>query len=373
MSFFSSWFKGSSSAPSSSTGTSVSPINGSVVAHRLPTKGYKKELPICSMVITINSGSSYDHLYTSVEQVSPSSDYAISLWEVNYNAVTAILNTLNGSIAIESIQELVDDLKRIEPASVLVNFECCSGCSDSGFGNRVAMPFIKKCLDSGYMVQFGDFSTKALIKDWDQSLLGPKPFKQIGTFSSTFKLKFNPDTLVNSASAQLKIVGGLCREKGGAQVSAMGGTVRFTVNKANTDNKIYDLQVLTVLTHHDTNVEKDGNEQVTFNGEVFKGSVGHAILKFKTVPDPSVTDKPTHAYMVVSAGHWMELSKLDTDIKFVERQMKDMYGETEAKNFMNEYNAAPALEQASMMQKKARSIVQTSACSNYSIPSKSKS
>jgi hypothetical protein len=41
------------------------------------------------------------------------------------------------------------------------------------------MRIVAHALDRGFMVIFGDFSLKALIKDWDASLLGPLPFEQV--------------------------------------------------------------------------------------------------------------------------------------------------------------------------------------------------
>ncbi len=36
------------------------------------------------------------------------------------------------------------------------------------------------------MVMFSDFSLKALINQWDESKLGPNPFKKVGETSSPF-------------------------------------------------------------------------------------------------------------------------------------------------------------------------------------------
>ena len=38
------------------------------------------------------------------------------------------------------------------------------------------MKFIKTAIEAGHMIMFSDFSLKALIHDWDETLLGSNPF-----------------------------------------------------------------------------------------------------------------------------------------------------------------------------------------------------
>ncbi len=35
-------------------------------------------------------------------------------------------------------------------------------------------------IDKKFLCMFSDFSLKALIGQWDQSILGPNPFKKVG-------------------------------------------------------------------------------------------------------------------------------------------------------------------------------------------------
>ena len=46
-------------------------------------------------------------------------------------------------------------------------------------------------VNTGFMVMCSDFSLKALIGLWDESLLGPNPFVKAGEFSTKFTLKFD--------------------------------------------------------------------------------------------------------------------------------------------------------------------------------------
>lgn len=53
---------------------------------------------------------------------------------------------------------------------------------------------------------FSDFSLKALIKEWDENVLGPNPFEKVGETSTPIKLKFDKQTLLDSPSSQLQAV-----------------------------------------------------------------------------------------------------------------------------------------------------------------------
>merc|ERR1719222_36181 len=101
------------------------------------------------------------------------------------------------------------------PSSVVFNWECCGGCSSRGFANGVsAIPLISYLLkEKSFMVMCSDFSLKALIKEWDERLLGANPLMDVGNFSSKVTLRFDSDNLkLCESSAQLQILGELCEE-----------------------------------------------------------------------------------------------------------------------------------------------------------------
>jgi hypothetical protein len=56
------------------------------------------------------------------------------------------------------------------------------------------------------MAMFSDFSLKALINEWDGRVLGPNPFKKVGETSTTIRMKFDREKLLNCPSTQLQTV-----------------------------------------------------------------------------------------------------------------------------------------------------------------------
>jgi hypothetical protein len=46
-------------------------------------------------------------------------------------------------------------------------------------------------LNRGHMLMFSDFSLKALVSEWNVSLLGPNPFIKVNEFTGNVVLKFN--------------------------------------------------------------------------------------------------------------------------------------------------------------------------------------
>ena len=76
---------------------------------------------------------------------------------------------------------------------------------------------------------FSDFSLKALIGEWNIQVLGANPFIKVQEHTGNVVLKFNPETLKKSPSAQLQLVGTLS-DGGMCNVNASGGTIGYTVN-----------------------------------------------------------------------------------------------------------------------------------------------
>lgn len=144
---------------------------------------------------------------------------------------------------------------------------------------------------------FSDFSLKALIKDWDNHLLGPNPFKKIGETSSEFELCFKSEDLRDCPSAQLQIVGEMA-DKGKCHVEAMGGTILYSVD-SHVKHEGYDLKVLTVA----SNVKVKEEHMKCKVGE-HVGAAGHVLLSFKS-----------GGHLLTSMGHWVELMKIDTSEK----------------------------------------------------------
>lgn len=52
------------------------------------------------------------------------------------------------------------------------------------------MKFLQIILKRGYLAVFSDYSLKALIKNWDSSILGKNPFVNIGVHSGPALIRF---------------------------------------------------------------------------------------------------------------------------------------------------------------------------------------
>lgn len=138
---------------------------------------------------------------------------------------------------LNGLKAICDD---VGPEAVCFNFECCSGYSTSFEGmKKVHMEltaFLVK--EFGCLVMFSDFSLKALIRDWDAALLGPNPFVNVAEFSGNLVIHFDCNTLKESPSTQLAVVGNLS-DKGDGQgsvlVSTMSSTIAYTITQAASD------------------------------------------------------------------------------------------------------------------------------------------
>merc|ERR1711988_731774 len=261
---------------------------------------------LVAVIATIKSGHSYDPLFTQVLQLAGEGK-RVAVYEVS----TSALQHINGELAGSPVQDgrsgdlhrnlrhLMRDINAVQPDSVVFNWECCGGCSDSGFtDSSIVIELVKRILDRGHMVMFSDFSLKALIHDWKEDVLGPHPFLKVSEFSSNFKLAFDTATISACPSAQLQKLGELASD-GKASLHAMGGTIAFTVNWQKADCTAYECKVLTAMTQF------DGQDILPVPGQGCeaggqRGYGGHIMLTY-----------PSGGRLLASAGHWMELSRLD--------------------------------------------------------------
>lgn len=62
-------------------------------------------------------------------------------------------------------------------------------------GSGKVMELLKIILNKGHMAMFSDFSLKALINSWDETILGKNPFKRTGEISGPATLKFKSSVL----------------------------------------------------------------------------------------------------------------------------------------------------------------------------------
>eukprot|EP01059_Diplonema_ambulator_P023013 TRINITY_DN3839_c0_g1_i1.p1 TRINITY_DN3839_c0_g1~~TRINITY_DN3839_c0_g1_i1.p1 ORF type:complete len:403 (+),score=103.65 TRINITY_DN3839_c0_g1_i1:86-1294(+) len=330
-----------------------------------PVKGKK----VVAVVVTINSGSSYDPLFTTHPQVSP--DGVVRVYSCSFNALPVLRRYLTSdtaerdSIKIDTtdtdtlsvIDELLEHLITIDPEAVVFNFECCGGCSDHGFPTTPeVMKITKHILEKKFTVMFSDFSLKALIGTWDAAVLGPNPFVKVGELSSRMELRFNVDKLKSEddcPSAQLTKVAELCKD-GIAQVKAMGGTIMYSLaDEKPPGSAPYTLDVLTVLTAADGNSTAMNGKKITVDGNT--GICGHVALKY-----------PSGGVLLTSCGHWVSLCHLDTTEENLRDAVTKQMGAENYAAWSYEYDAAPAPMKSAMLQRKAAECVQTSAPCKYS-------
>lgn len=143
---------------------------------------------------------------------------------------------------------LFKEMAALDHDCIVFNWECSSAYSGQTFpeGNDKVMKLVSYILKGKHMAMFSDFSLKALIASWDENILGPNPFRKMGQeFSETVHLRFDPNTLKESPSAQLQSVGDLS-EGGLCNVHCLGGTIIYSIDAKKTDHNKYKLQVLTV-------------------------------------------------------------------------------------------------------------------------------
>ena len=119
-------------------------------------------------------------------------------------------------------------------------------------------------------------------------------------------------------------------------MTAMGGTCCFDINPAVVEKaKQYELEVLTVMVQCEGRAPPGSkNSQCEFNGEKIKGAAGHVVIRF-----PNGEGK-LPGIMLVSAGHWIELVKLDTSVEMVKAAMEEQMGAAAAQKFYDDYQAS---------------------------------
>ena len=311
--------------------------------------------PPCAVIVTIKSGSSFDDLFTSTPQVSPDETVAVKVFYFNYAAIPDILRCIrnescrdaNSEVA-EIIQEMLHCRRQVDADSFVINFECCSGCSCQGFAPSAAGPvqqLLAWMIREKHTTMFADYSLKSLIADWSSSVLGPNPFVNLGVTDQTLELQFNPEKLLESPNTQLQNLGRMCN-KGKAYINVLPSTIVFTVNPSKAKTSKYELEILSIVNPSGDNVE--------LNAKGTTGTVGHAILRYAS-----------GACILVSAGHWIELTHLDgidedALISTTERTM----GLTEANSLRCELSSArtSSIKQEVMQRQAKRTLLSTVPC-----------
>jgi len=211
-------------------------------------------------------------------------------------------------------ESLAADIRHVAAESVVLNFECCGCCSETGFaGDARESAEIWRAIDTfisrGSFVMASDFSLKALIHDWQPAVLGPNPFVQLGGrgCGASFELRFDPAKLSSCPSAQLAAVGALC-EQGFARSHAMPGTILYAVDESKAAAATAAgscIEVLTVVARADGMTATQQLSLAGLKGPLLsetggaQGLAGHVLLT-----------RPSGGMLLTSMGHWIELTRL---------------------------------------------------------------
>lgn len=240
-----------------------------------------------AIIVSIHSVSSCDPHFTSNRQKSTGGTKT-AVFQVKDTSIDLLLEGLDGKPSHPTVKLLFDEMAKLDPDCTVFNWECSSGYASGNFpeGASKVLRLVTGLLNRRHMVMFSDFSLKALIANWDEKLLGPAPFAQIGGFSGEAHLHFDPVSFINSPSAQLQSIGDLS-EKGQCSVHCPGGTTVYTVNLKKAKNSSYELQMLSVV----SNTLTPANQILKM--KFGSGSAGHVLLTY-----------PTGGRLLASMTHW---------------------------------------------------------------------
>lgn len=312
---------------------------------------------LAAVVVTIRDGCSYDMMFEQIPQQGPEGT-RVDTFVVSPESLAGLLLAMRGGPAVaaegEDFRELLASINAVDPASVVFNWECCSGCSGEQFRDaRVVMALMQHLLDKGHMVMCSDFSLKALIKQWSEPHLGPNPFVKIGEFSGQFFLHFDARELQACSSAQLAKVGELS-EDGRVQVHAMGGTLAFTVDWRQARTDCYNLDVLTVASGMQcVSLDLPEHRLCTAGGRT--GAAGHVLLKY-----------PSGGSLLASSGHWIELAQIKVSEDQLLHVATSSYGAAYSGQVQQQMATLSGAARREYVQSVSSMMVQQSAPCSYS-------
>lgn len=207
----------------------------------------------------------------------------------------------------------------------------------------------------GFTVMCSDFSLKALIAEWSEEQLGPNPFVKLQEeCNHQFQLDFVPSDLQNEeVPQQLQVVGELCSERGHSIVSAMGGTIVYTVNPRRANTQTYDLKVLTVVS-----TWSGGMDGIP---EAMKCSVGSEETEKRGAAGHVTLTYASGGQLLTSMGHWIELTRIDTGLEAVQQVLARNFGQDEWMQFEAEHGAlSTESERQGHLQRWSKELVQRS-------------
>lgn len=334
-----------------STDATSTDVSSSIIVSKIDKRVAGKYYE-ANVIVCIRNGNSYDPIY---EEVSTSTSTNMICFIINNGAVTELKKKLQDCTmeCNNKVAEIYTTMTNVATENVVFYWECCSGCCGSHSAitgkhteysiGADSIALIKLLLDRKIMTMCADFSLKGLIADWDSTLLGPCPFETIGEISGTLNYKFTPAELIKCSSAQLNIVGKLSTT-GDASIRAMGGTIVYKVN--HTDTPLYNVNVLTVACDGASDISK---RTITSDGK-YSGVAGHVMITYAN-----------GGQLLVSNGHFIELSHLDTSTDRLYAVMEEQYGSEYSNNVQKQMKSMSATERDLSAQKIVHRMVSNTA------------
>lgn len=324
--------------PNAALGEAPLAVEPPLNIRRFPAgRAVQQNLELAAVVVTIRNGASYDPAFDSCPQHGPEGTYVATY--CLSGPLASILDAVRAEVGVVphgTLGELMQDIRAVDPASVVFNLEGCSGYCNNSFGSvqetRAAVDFMKAAIDLGHMVVCSDFSLKALIQQWDSNHFALNPFVQIGEFDGKFKLRFDTETLARCPSAQLQSVGNLS-ETGRVEIGAMPYTIAYTVDSAVADaTDQYELQVLTVAYGMEGIKTEDLPPNQRCNLGKHRGVAGHVMLEYLS-----------GGILLTSCGHWSELLHMDVSEAQLIRTALERHGEGYAEAISTQLGVAPSI------------------------------
>lgn len=136
-------------------------------------------------------------------------------------------------------------------------------------------------------------------------------------------------------------------------VAALPSTIVYTLNPERKRTTLYDIKLLTVVVDHSSDLIGSHLLCTVGSGDnVRKGTAGHVALTYSS-----------GGQLVTSNGHWIELTRVDTNLESVMRVAARNFGGAEVESFQDELNCASNdSERMECTQKRAHKYVQQSVC-----------
>ncbi|CAE8737883.1 unnamed protein product [Polarella glacialis] len=327
-------------------------MSGHLRIRRLWKPCCSSELTLSGVIVTIYDSTSYGPMFEKVPQQGPAGTH-VSTYHATAGCLHALLAGLRGQPfdKYESMHQLLDDIKAVEPSSVVFNWEGCEDYRLQTFGGyrTVVLDLMKHILDKSHMIMCSDFSLNALLNDWSEPLLGPNPFIRLGEFSGRVRLHFDPEILAGCPSTQLRTVGELCGS-GSVDVQCMPDTIAYAVDQSKTRSAAYQVAVLTHATNLDKFIDlRSEFPQVISTAGACKAA-GHVMLHY-----------PSGGIRLASAYHWSELVELDVSEERLIRVAESAHGKPYSAKLRAEISKCSSPESRSSMTKSlAKQFVESS-------------